>query len=224
MRRIMLATIATLAVLAGTAAGAASIVSNGDFSGGNSGFNSAYAYVAPGPGALYPEGVYTVDTNPQNSHNLFSSFGDHTTGTGKFMIVNGAGTPGTTVWSQSVGVTAGTTYNFSAFVSSLYAGSPAELDFYVGSGEGFGTLVFSTTAPAGAGTWQGVGGSFTAASNFVTLTIVNQNTVLGGNDFGLDDIALTGGTVPEASTWAMLVFGFGLVGMAARHRKAAVAA
>lgn len=225
MRRIaLIAAASAIAAVAATSAGAASLVTNGNFEGGNSAFSSGYTYVSPGAGALYPEGVYTVDNNPNNSHNSFTSFGDHTSGEGQFMIVNGAGTPGTTVWSQNVSVTAGKTYNFSAFVSSLYPSSPAALDFFAGSGEGLGALVFSTTAPAGAGTWQGVSGSFTATGSFVTLTIVNQNTQFGGNDFGLDDIALTAASVPEASTWSMLLAGFGMVGFAARRRRVAVAA
>jgi hypothetical protein len=198
-------------------------VTNGDFSGGNAAFSSSYTYVTPGAGALYPEGVYTVDTNPQNSHDSFSSFGDHTTGTGQFMIINGAGAAGTTIWTQSVAVTAGTTYNLSAFVSSVYPSSPAMLDFYVGTDETLGSLVFSAAAPAGAGIWKGVGGSFTAGSSFVQLTIVNQNTDPSGNDFGLDDISLTAASVPEVSTWALLLAGFGMIGVAARRRNTAIA-
>ena len=42
----------------------------------------------------------------------------------------------------------------------------------------------------------------------------------------LDDVsfAAAGGGVPEASTWAMLIAGFGLVGAAMRRRSAALAA
>ena len=37
--------------------------------------------------------------------------------------------------------------------------------------------------------------------------------------FGLDNLSLT--AVPEPSTWAMMIVGFGLVGAAARRRKSA---
>jgi len=40
---------------------------------------------------------------------------------------------------------------------------------------------------------------------------------------GLDNVSLTA-AVPEAATWAMMVVGFGLVGVAARRRSATVAA
>jgi hypothetical protein len=41
---------------------------------------------------------------------------------------------------------------------------------------------------------------------------------------GLQQIGFAGGVVPEPSSWAMLIAGFGLVGAVARRRKAVVAA
>ncbi len=48
----------------------------------------------------------------------------------------------------------------------------------------------------------------------------------GGNDesWGVDNIRLLANAVPEPSTWAMMIAGFGLVGYAARCRRAASAA
>ncbi len=48
--------------------------------------------------------------------------------------------------------------------------------------------------------------------------VVQQN---GGGGFEFDNITI--GAIPEPSTWAMLVAGFGLVGLAARRRAAAIA-
>ncbi len=48
--------------------------------------------------------------------------------------------------------------------------------------------------------------------------VLSQN---GGGGFELDNITI--GSVPEASTWTMLIIGFGMVGFAAR-RRAAIAA
>ena len=214
--RIVIAAAFAIATLAAPAT-AANLITNGDFGAGNSGFGSGYTYVSPGYGVLFPEGLYTVDTNPQTSHPYFYSFGDHTTGESNFMIVNGAGTPNTDVWSQTVAVTAGRTYKLSAFLSSVYPSSPALLDFFVTPGNGNRQLVFASTAPGSAAVWVGHNGNFTATSNSITLSIVNQNTVLGGNDFGIDDISLN--AVPEPTSWAMLIAGFGLVGIAARRRR-----
>ncbi len=62
--------------------------------------------------------------------------------------------------------------------------------------------------------------SFTVAAGAnPTLTFGFQNDP---SYYVLDNVSVSG--VPEASTWAMLIAGFGLVGLAARRRSAAVAA
>ena len=40
----------------------------------------------------------------------------------------------------------------------------------------------------------------------------------------LSDLAVTGGGVPEPATWAMMIAGFGLTGVAIRRRRASIAA
>lgn len=88
----------------------ANLVVNGDFAAGNTGFTTEYTYLNPantGTWTLGPEYLYTVSTNPSLYHSAWTSFGDHTTGTGKMMIVNGTWddyTPGynAIVWEQTV--------------------------------------------------------------------------------------------------------------------------
>src|SRR5690606_242669 len=90
------------------------LIVNGDFEMGNVGFTSTYGYVDPSiQNGMYPEGIYTVSNNPNHTHNNFWGR-DHTTGTGNFMIVNGAGSP-VTIWQQTVTVQPNTTYYFSAW-------------------------------------------------------------------------------------------------------------
>ncbi len=53
---------------------------------------------------------------------------------------------------------------------------------------------------------------------------VGFEDILGGGDLDYDDLKFVftnvgGGVVPEPATWAMLIAGFGLVGLAARRRK-----
>jgi hypothetical protein len=177
------------------------LVSNGDFSAGNTGFSSSYAYVAPG-GSLVPESDYAVDVNANAYHGAF--FGhDHTTGTGNFMIINGSGTPNTQVWGQTVNnVIPNTTYYFSTWVTSVNPGSPAQLNFSI-NGNPLGPVF---AAPAGVtGTWvQFYQTWFSGSATSANISIVNQNTTLGGNDFGLDDISFT--TVcPEVKTVTVTV-------------------
>ena len=161
------------------------LVNNGNFSSGNTGFSSGYVYTPPPNGG---EAEYWVATGSQTSTwnaGMFSN-GDHTSGTGNYMLVNGAGTAGANVWCQTVAVTANTDYNFSSWVSSLNNSSPAILQFYI-NGTPLGTAF---NAPATWGTWQQFNASWnSAAATTANICIVNQNTSLGGNDFGLDDIS-----------------------------------
>ena len=53
----------------------------------------------------------------------------------------------------------------------------------------------------------------------------NANSRSIWNNNGLGGVTLsTGGTVPEPASWAPMIMGFGLVGIAARRRRSAVAA
>ena len=57
---------------------------------------------------------------------------------------------------------------------------------------------------------------------------ISSSTAVGYNDPLIDGVSFAlagpGGAVPEQASWAMLIAGFGLVGVAARRRRAAVAA
>jgi gliding motility-associated-like protein len=161
------------------------LVTNGNFSAGNTGFSSAYAYTPPGNWAA---AQYWVGTGPQVTtwNGGMVSSGDHTSGTGNLMMVNGSGTAGTSVWCQTIPVTANTTYNFSTWVSTLFAASPAQLQFSI-NGISLGPVF---NAPAGTNSWVQFFSVWNSGANTsANICIVNQNTASGGNDFGLDDIS-----------------------------------
>jgi hypothetical protein len=162
----------------------ASLVRNGSFTSGNTQFNSGYSYCTAS-GCLYPEGYYSIGTNANFYHGNFVGR-DHTTGTGNFMIVNGTGVPNTIVWSQNITVKPGTNYNFSAWVMTLVASSPAKLQFQI-NGVTIGSVF---DAPTATQTWQNFANTWNSgAATTATITILNQNTTLAGNDFGIDDIS-----------------------------------
>ena len=153
---------------------------NGDFSAGNTGFSSGYLLSSN----TQPEGTYFVTTDANTTHPGFTGF-DHTTGTGNFMIVNGSSTPGASVWCQTITVEPNTDYIFSTWVSSLAVGFPAQLQFSI-NGNVLGSVF---NAPATTGTWDEFYATWNSGtSTSATICIVNQNTSLGGNDFGIDDI------------------------------------
>lgn len=165
----------------GLGPGAESVV-NGDFEQGNVGFTSAYEQNSN----LWNEGTYYVDFDASLHHTSFVGLGHG--GTGNFMMVNGSTSPGTNVWTEQISVQPNQTYAFSTWVCTLagQASEAALLQFSI-NGNQIGE-VFS--APPYTNTWQqfyqlwNSGNSTTA-----TITILNQNTVGSGNDFGLDDIS-----------------------------------
>lgn len=169
------------------------LIVNGDFEMGNVGFTSTYGYVDPSiQNGMYPEGIYTVSNNPNHTHNNFWGR-DHTTGTGNFMIVNGAGSP-VTIWQQTVTVQPNTTYYFSAWAISLNSAPPyAQLQFNV-NGVNVGTTAVLDPRPQNNNppfNWKRFYGSWTSGPTTTTaiVSIVDLQTALGGNDFGLDDIS-----------------------------------
>ena len=166
------------------------LVTNGDFESGNTSFGSGYTYAdTTNTQALYPEGVYTVVKLPRSVHPNFSSWPDHTTGRGMQMVVNGAPVAGVVVWSQSVPVIPGATYQFTYWEQTVNVPenpkNASQLQLYV-NGISAGPVY---TAPQVNNQWQQFLYNASAGGNTVlNLELINQNTVASGNDFALDDI------------------------------------
>jgi len=160
------------------------LVTNGDFESGNTSFSSSYGY---NPGNLNPEGKYDINTNPRNTHTNFAICGDHTSGAGKMMVINGASTAGVTVWCGTVAVSTNSAYNFSTWVASVHPTSPAILQFSI-NGINLGSTF---TASSTTCNWQQFCEMWSSGSNTsANICIVNQNTAAAGNDFALDDIQM----------------------------------
>src|SRR4051812_31311531 len=85
------------------------LITNSDFSLGNSGFTSDYAY-CNSANCLFSDLAYAVGSDPTFFHNQFQG-NDHTTGTGNFMIINGATSSNKNVWCETINVDPNTTYN-----------------------------------------------------------------------------------------------------------------
>lgn len=175
-----------------TIASTSDLVTNGNFGLGNTGFTSAYGFVSSaanaassgGNSGLHPEGRFAVDASASTYHNNFTGLGNG--GSGRFMIINGATIVGQAVWSQTISVLPNTAYNFSTFISSVNEANPANLRFQINGVVLGPNIVASTTR----GRWDQFIAAWNSGSNTeAVISIINDNTIAGGNDFGLDDIS-----------------------------------
>jgi gliding motility-associated-like protein len=160
------------------------LITNGDFSNGNTNFTTQYSYTQYNT----TEGQYYVGTNPQLFNGSMSACSDHTTGTGNMMIVNGSPTANEIVWSTTVNVTPNSNYAFSTWVEALGTRNPAQLSFSIN-----GTVIGATFTPSlPSCTWTQFYETWNSGANTTaTISIINRNQVLVGNDFALDDITFT---------------------------------
>lgn len=170
---------------------------------------------------LNEQGTIAVGTNPASYSGSFVSIGDHTTGSGSMLMVNGrlgSSALNDIIWSTSVsGLETNTTYDFEAWAVTLNAtqswygyetwkNSNAILGFQaydesLSQWTSLGVLDL-TSAAIDSTVWTAFNGTWNSGSNTATtLRIINlqngsfpDNT---GNDFALDDISFSvadGGT------------------------------
>lgn len=160
------------------------LILNGTFELGVTGFYSEYVNNQV---SIYEEGTYAVVNDAHTVHPNFYCNHDHTSGSGKFMAVNGAGVPNIKVWYLTLdNVEPGRRYEFSTWITSLVSSNPAILQFSINDvlmGEPFQAYPNTCSWYQFFYLWE------SDTNTQATISIVNQNTILSGNDFGLDDIS-----------------------------------
>jgi hypothetical protein len=189
------------------------IIANSGFELGNTGFTSGYTYNSD----LVPPGRYFVDSGSQ-VHNSFWTQNVTAHSGNQFMIVNGDQSAGVTVYdSANIAVLPNTQYFFSAWVTSLSPPSPAVLQFSINGASINSPLTISSNV----GVWQELFVPwFSGSATLADISLLNANTAFDGNDFGLDDIALSTTTpvsIPEPLT--LSIFAAGLAGATILRRR-----
>ena len=179
-----------------------SLVVNGDFQSGNTGFYTDFTY---SPGNLVPEYVYDVLRDPSEAHpGPPTPIYDHTYGTidGLMMAINGRSSAGdpNVAWSQSIPVATYQDYDISIW-HTIWLDDPCLIQVAV-NGVPLGAE-FQAGVLGSPGTWVEFQTTWDSDSDTMAeLVILNISTASGGNDFALDDIYLDLPTVLERDTWA----------------------
>lgn len=191
------------------------LIVNGDFEAGNIGFSTDYRFRS----TILDFEEYTITRDPSLAHIFATSYGDHTSGAGFMMAVNGPrSSDDLTVWSQTVAVNPDETYVFSAWVSSWTTYPPesnALLDFSI-NGQSLGAF----RAPSPAAIWSefaAVWSSGSSTTATIRIVVTNPGEFIA-NDFALDDLSLR--PVPEPTGLVLLgIGGLGLLGYTWRRRR-----
>ena len=198
----------------------ANLIVNGNFSAGNTGFTSGYTHIANG--SFTAPGTYGVVTNPATAFiNGDSSFGDHTTGAGLMMFGDGVGGQ-TPFWSETINVSPDTFYVFDGWATAADPFNPAILQLSANGAAIGGGLSIDGSTP---GHWQEFTRTFTTGSvTALTLSIsdINPNPYVSGNDFAIDDVSFQTNSVPEPSSFllgGLSAAACGLVAIPRRSRK-----
>lgn len=220
---------AVLVIGAPTSASAAQFIVNGSFEADNFDAGGGYrlglvgsavtGWFIPASDGVYPWGL----TSP-------NAFGAGPASHGKQWIVlgeTGAGGPSTvdyTIQQTVTGLTPGNVYTLSFDLSSELAaatGAVAEVGFLSGASLGPTMFTAPVRGPAYWNPWGSFSVSFTATSSTAVLQFKDLAVEFpAAADLGIDNVSITGANVPEPSTWALTILGFGALGLLLRRRQA----
>ena len=163
--------------------------------------------------------------------------GDHTSEgqsprNGRFLLLDTRGNQiNQIIYSNTLtGLTVGEQYEISFWVTDVHTSNPAQLRFLLDDGTATVSTPVTMTSVANTAAanlpWIRYARTFTAtATNYTIRLQETRNNTAGGNDFGLDDIALThlsstAQPVPADAPWALGALAAAILGVAVRRRRA----
>jgi hypothetical protein len=180
----------------------ANLVINGDFEQGNTGFSSQYTYlVADGTQYTGPGNTYGLPKNPRSDFtNGYISFGDHTSGSGYMLLIDGNQGGVGQFWSETLNLQANTGYSFSYWTTSPEVADPHQpvIKAFLGSVALDNGYTIPTTPSNTPPVWHQMTDTFvTSAAGPYTISLVDTTPESGGNDAVFDDFSLIAGPQPD---------------------------
>lgn len=228
MRKVLLAATAMVALVSATAAQAASVelLANGGFEDIGTGTPESWGgltYYAGGPVALPG---WTIEAGSVDLTDTNSLWGP--AASGQYSLDINGWSQGTI--AQSFATVVGRLYT----VSFAYSRNPANAPFNATATVSAGGQGLDVAALGDGGfgsmrqmAWQTGSFTFTGSGNTETIRLASG---IGGNaGVFFDDVSVSAdlssasAAVPEPSTWAVTIMGFGLLGATLRRRRLAVA-
>jgi gliding motility-associated-like protein len=179
-----------------------SLITNGDFSMGNTGFTTDYNFLTTTDGTT--QGVYGITTNSNTWANFAATCNDHTGAGGNFMVADTNISLGgnARLWCQTVPVNAGENYIFEYFANAIVSNDPARLQVEIN-----GVVVGTTNLSSTTCTWNQSSFSWNSGTSTIAeICIYSRNSSSpSGNDFGIDDISFKSTSIQCASTAGMTI-------------------
>ena len=188
---------------------------NGNFESGGAGTGFQTNYNLPATTGTSAARDYNILVDPftMNTTN-FAHATDHTTGTGKMMVVDGSGSSGDKIWEllngASIGVVSGRTYTFSYWIRSISGTNTLTNSAIIAvNTNGTTSPLVLTSGPATCPTgnpsaWTQVIYTWTATTSNAQIWITDNQTTGGGvgNDFALDDFSLVAAPLPLSLSYS----------------------
>jgi len=199
-------------LMSSPAAAAVNLVSGGDFETATGALNAipfwtASGFVVTRTGSDYSGCCQTFGSAPGFAGNQFAS-------------ISGGDYSGLNTLSQSVATVAGQAYILTFRLGALASRYPRATTLSLGA---LGDFVGTTYAVAGnpdLDTTFGVKTVAFTANSATTLLAFTTVSAPDGIDSIVDDVSVVAATVPEPGSWALLLGGFALTGVALRRRTA----
>jgi gliding motility-associated-like protein len=184
------------------------MLNNGSFEYGGPGLGfwvdgQGYNLISPPFSGTTSAGDYAFVTNPQTFNPVsFLSFGDHTTGNGKMMVIDGNTTGGSQrFWKAGnngggvCNLIVGQQYTFSYWIrtvsnNAVSVASRANIIVVFNNASNVSQVSGTALAPVFSAGWQKVTYNFTPSSTCVNIEMYNTNLNFVDNDFAIDDLSV----------------------------------